>query len=177
MTIHIFPNTSRSKANQIMKFNYLADFLKNHTENVMEKLVSDPFLENENETYLWINSLIFYTAYLLYIQVGDYQNILKLRYWSLAFTSFKDFLKNKKRSGTSLPASFSSWFLKKNIFTLYSINLSNFIVWFSFLLDILGNMQIDIVCFPVEHVKNFEINCDFLIKPFSFMTKKVRTKI
>ena len=35
-----------------MKFNYLVDFLKNHTENVMEKLVSDSFLENQNETYL-----------------------------------------------------------------------------------------------------------------------------
>ena len=34
---------------------------------------------------------------------------------TIAFTSNKAFLKNKKRCGTSLPASFSAWFLKKNI--------------------------------------------------------------
>ena len=33
----------------------------------------------------------------------------------LAFTIYKAFLKNKKRPGTSLPASFLAWFLKKNI--------------------------------------------------------------
>ena len=32
-----------------------------------------------------------------------------------SFTSFKAFLKSKKKSGTSLPASFSAWILNKNI--------------------------------------------------------------
>ena len=32
-----------------------------------------------------------------------------------AFTSYKAFLKNKKRSGTSLPATLSAWLLKKYI--------------------------------------------------------------
>ena len=36
--------------------------------------------------------------------------------WLLAFTSHESFLKNKGRSGTSLPVTFSAWFLKKNIF-------------------------------------------------------------
>ena len=36
--------------------------MKNHTQNVMEKLVPDPFLKNENWAYLWINSLRFYTV-------------------------------------------------------------------------------------------------------------------
>ena len=34
--------------------------------------------------------------------------------WPLGFTSYKVFLENKKRSGTSLSASFSAWFFKKN---------------------------------------------------------------
>ena len=33
----------------------------------------------------------------------------------IAVTSYKTFLKNKKKSGTSAPASFSAWFLKKNV--------------------------------------------------------------
>ena len=40
---------------------------------------------------------------------------LKLSCRPLAFTSYKAILKNKNRSGTSLSASFSAWFLKKNI--------------------------------------------------------------
>ena len=48
-------------------------------------------------------------------QVGDYQNILKLSCRPLAFTSYIAYFKNKKRSGTSLPVSFSAWFLKKDI--------------------------------------------------------------
>ena len=45
-------NTSRSKVNQTMKFGQLIEhnkarfFLKNHSQNVMEKLVPDPFREN-----------------------------------------------------------------------------------------------------------------------------------
>ena len=41
-------------------------------------------------------------------QVGYYQNILKLSCRPLAFTSYKAFFKNKKRSRTSLPVSFSA---------------------------------------------------------------------
>ena len=48
-------------------------------------------------------------------QAEGYQNILKLGYIPLAFTSYEAFLKNKKRSGTNLPTLFSAKFLKKNI--------------------------------------------------------------
>ena len=37
-------------------------FLKNHTQNVVEKLIQDPSLKNKNGAYLWINSLIIYTT-------------------------------------------------------------------------------------------------------------------
>ena len=51
----------------------------------------------------------------MYVQVENKQNILKLRCWPIAFTSCKVFLENKKWSGISLFATFSTWFLKKNI--------------------------------------------------------------
>ena len=49
--IHILTNTSKSKGNQTVKFGQLIEyninifFLKNHSENAVEKLVPDPFLK------------------------------------------------------------------------------------------------------------------------------------
>ena len=48
----MLPNILRSKGNQGMKFGQLVDwnmrniFIENHTQNVVEKLVLDPFLKN-----------------------------------------------------------------------------------------------------------------------------------
>ena len=60
---------------------------------------------------------------------------------------------------------------------LQSINLPNFIVWLSLLLEVLGNMCIKIVCEPGYDVIKFGINLIFLIKPFRYMTKKSRQKL
>ena len=46
-------------------------------------------------------------------QVEDYRKILKLSCRPLTFTSHKAFLETKNRSGTSLLASVSAYFLKK----------------------------------------------------------------
>ena len=78
-----------------------------------------------------------------------YQNILKLKCCALGFTLYKAlfffFFLKKKRSGTSLPATFSTWSLKENISRKIfhkniSVNWLNFIDWFLFLLEILGNI-------------------------------------
>ena len=49
-------------------------------------------------------------------QIEGYRNMLKLSCRPIVFTSYKDFLKSKKRYGTGFSASFSARFLKKNIF-------------------------------------------------------------
>ena len=66
IAIYILPNISGSKGNQIMKFGQLTEyitwetfFLRNHTQNVVEKLFPDPFLKNKNSANLWINRLEF----------------------------------------------------------------------------------------------------------------------
>ena len=50
--------------NQTMKFGQYITwetfFLKNHTRNVVKRLVPDLFLKNQNWAYLWINILKFY---------------------------------------------------------------------------------------------------------------------
>ena len=64
--MHLLPNISRSKGNQIMKLGQLTYNIKiihnnkNYTQYMVEKLVPDPFLKNPNCAYLWINSTNFY---------------------------------------------------------------------------------------------------------------------
>ena len=89
----------------------------------MEKLFPDPFLKTQNWAYLWINSLKCCTVC---FHCQSLPNILKLRCWPLAFNSYKGFLKNKKRSWTSLLASFSAWFLRKSISHVIFYKLTKF---------------------------------------------------
>ena len=122
-TIQILPNISRSKGNQTMKFHKWIEYNRNiflekiyKIQNVSEKLVPDPFLKNQYCTYLWFSSLKFYKVcfYCESKLMTIYRIMLKLRCSLFTFSSCKTFFK-KKRSGTSLPTSFSAWFLKKNI--------------------------------------------------------------
>ena len=76
----------------------------------------------------------------------------------------------RKWSGNSFPTTFCVWFFKKNFFSCYVL-LTEIL---PLLLQILGNMCIEIVCFPGCDAINFEINLNFLIKSFFYMTKKLR---
>ena len=59
---------------------------------------------------------------------------IKTKVLTVCFTSFKAFLIHKTRSGTSLPASFSAWFLKKTIphVTFYQLPKCHCLVDFTF---------------------------------------------
>ena len=46
----------------LIEYNMRNFFLKNHTQNVVEKLFPESFLKNQNWVYLWIDSLKFYTV-------------------------------------------------------------------------------------------------------------------
>ena len=70
------------------------------------------------------------------------------------------------------PTHFIYNFSRKIFLTLQSINWPIFIACLPLLLEILGNMNIVIICCPVCDVINFAINPRFLIKPFFNMTKK-----
>ena len=82
-------------------------FLEKSYTKWVEKLFPDLFLKNQTWAYLWINSLKFYTTcfYCMPSWWLSKYNETKLQ---------KVFLNDKKRPGTSLPASFSEC-LKKNI--------------------------------------------------------------
>ena len=177
--MQISPNISRSNFNQTMKFGQLikynikTSFLKNRTQNVVEKLAPDPFLKIRNWAYFWINSLNFYAVcFYCKSKSGNCRDILKPKCRPLALTSCKAFLIDKERPGTSLPASFSPLFFKEQYFSCYvQVNWPNFIFWLPLLLEILGNMCIVTNYFSVHEVTNFEMNLSSLNKLFSYMTK------
>ena len=81
--IHMLLNISRSKDNRTMKFGQLIQynmrniFLDKSYTNVMEKIFSNPFLENQQK--IWINSLKSFIHFVFIVcQVESYRNILKL---------------------------------------------------------------------------------------------------
>ena len=90
--------------------------MKNHTQSVVEKLFPELFLKIQNWAYLWINILKFYIFCFYYLASWGLSKWFKLSCEPLVFISYKAFLINKKRSGTSLSVSFSAWFSNKNIF-------------------------------------------------------------
>ena len=79
------PNISRSKVNQTTKFCQLIEYNmrnivpgKNSTQDVMEKLVPDPFSKiSKFSIYLNQQSVMLDSLFLLYFQVEVYKNILK----------------------------------------------------------------------------------------------------
>ena len=120
-------------------------------------------------------SEMLYSLFLLNVQVKVHQNILKLKYWLLAFI-LKLFKKTKRgmKLVSLLHFLHDLWrkiFRKciykyfKNI-SKYFLNWSNGIAWLLLLLKILGNMCTVIICCPVCDIINFEISDSFLIKPF-----------
>ena len=117
---NILSNISRSKVNQTVKFGKLIEYnmRNNFLEKSYTKFVGETIprplkikMEHISGSIIWSFKQFVYIV----CQVEGYRNILKLRYRAPAFTSYKAFFKNKKRSITSLSASFSAWFLKKNI--------------------------------------------------------------
>ena len=165
VAICILLNISRSKGNHTMKFGQLIEYNMRNTFleisylKLVEKLVSDPFIKNQNWAYLWINSLKYYEVCFYCMTKSRSINDF-----------YKSFLKNKKRSGlVSLPH-FLHDFWRKIFFLLYFIKLRNFIGWLTLLLEISRIMRIVIICCAACDVKNFGIDHTFLMKPFCYIT-------
>ena len=55
------------KVGPLVEVRWEAFTLKNHTQNVVEKLVPDLSLKSQNWAYLWINRIKFYAVCLYYM--------------------------------------------------------------------------------------------------------------
>ena len=131
MTIHILTNILRSKDNQAMKFDQSIEYkMRNifYTQNVVK---------NSSQILFWKSKLRI---------SSDQKSTCLFVSSPLVFTLCKSFLKREKNSETILLATFSKWFLKKNILLVMFITWQNFIVWVPLLREIFGIMCIVIVC-------------------------------
>ena len=99
----------RSKSNQTVKF---GQFIEHSMRNIFldklytkcgGKIIRRPFSKKSKLSISRDMQFVF-----VVVQVEGYRHIVKLNCRPLAFTSYKAFLRHKKRSGTSLPASFSA---------------------------------------------------------------------
>ena len=132
IVIHIFTNISRSKDNQAMEFGQLTEYnmrniflVKSYTKCGRETN-SRSFSKNQNWAYLWINILKFYIFCFNCLPSWDLSKVIETKLQIICFYLIKALLRNKKRSETSLPASFSAWFLKKNISVVTFYYLTKF---------------------------------------------------
>ena len=111
--IHILPNISRSKDNQTRTFGQLIYYSmkniflgKSYTKWGVEASSRLFYKKSKLSISLDQQFEILLSLILLYVQLEDYQNILKVRCWALAFSLYKAFLKTQKRPVTRLPISF-----------------------------------------------------------------------
>ena len=88
-------------------------------KNVVEKLFPEPLRKNQIWAYLQIDCFKFYTVCFYGIPSwGLLKHIETKLQMALLLRHINLFQINKKKSGTSLPISFSSWFLNKNIYLI-----------------------------------------------------------
>ena len=139
IAIYILPNISRKAMRQwnfVSYWNIRLEtiFLKNHTQNEVEKLFPDTFLKDQNWASLWINSSVLYSFLFIVCQVEGHLKILKLSCGPLAFTS-KPVQQKRGLELVSLPH-FLNKFWRKILLLLYSINWPNFIILLPLLREI-----------------------------------------
>ena len=140
--------------------------LKNHAKNEARRLVPDLSLFSK-KLYTRQKNQVVSTLFLIHFGRPRVWHIIKTKWseicsiLSLGLASRPHFLYN---------------FSRKIFLMLHSIYWPHFIVWLFLLFEILGIMCIEIICCRVCDVINFEITLSFLIKSFSYMIQKVRTK-
>ena len=113
--LHTLPKISRSEGNQTMKFGQLIEynmrniFFEKSYKMWCRNYSPDSFLKNENDHIS--GSMVSFSLLIQFIFIvcrfEGYQNILQPSCRPLALALYKAFLKNKKSSRTSPPASSS----------------------------------------------------------------------
>ena len=112
---------------KLVEYNLRSIFLeKSHTKFGTETIPRPFSKKSKLSISLWINILMFYIFCFYYLPSWRLSKVIETKLQTTCFNSYKAFLKNKKSSGTSFPASFSAWFLKKNIFVVKFYYLNKF---------------------------------------------------
>ena len=144
---------------------------------MVEKLFPDPFLKTQNQVYLWVNNLKFYTVCSYCMLGSGLSKYIETKLQTTYFYLIRSFFKNKKRSGTSFPVSFWHDFWRK---ILCAIAWPNIIVWLSGCLYFVRYWEIYVLELFFNQVVTSWISkstFNFLIKPFFLHYQNVKAII
>ena len=134
--------------------------MKNHTQNVMQKLAPDPFIKNQN----W--SLFFITC-----PISGLPKYIKTKLLTTCFYLIQNFSKTKRGLELVYLRRFLRIFEEK-YFSGYILLMNSFIAGLSLFLEIFGQYLYCNYLLPVSDVKNFEINLSLFIRLYFYMAKK-----
>ena len=95
------------KFGQLVECNIRSILLEESCTKCGEETISRPFTKKIEIENISLDQSFIQLVFIV-SQVEGYQNILKLSCKLLAITSYKAFLKNKKKSGANLPVPFSA---------------------------------------------------------------------
>ena len=119
--IHILCNISRSKDVQTMKLGIRSIFLKNHTQNVVEKLVPDPFLKIKIDDISGWSTVRNFLQLAFIVRPSPWlPKYMEVKVLNTCFyivrpsPGLPKYIEGKVLT-SSLPDSFFAWFLNKNI--------------------------------------------------------------
>ena len=133
------------KLGQLIWYDMRSTFLEKSCTKCGRENFPDPFLKNQNWAFLTLHSInpLSVSVAVIYKPVNWFAQQIN----SLV----------------------SIWGQQWHLMT----NWPHFIGWLPLLLEILGNICVVIICFPIYDVKDSEIKLSFLIKLFSKMAKKI----
>ena len=115
--------------------------------------ISSSFLNSQSWAYLLIKSLKIYTICISCIPSWGLWKYIEIKLQITCYYLYKAFfLKKKKRSGTSLPASFSGLFLKRNIFFIMFLEMTKFHCLVAFISWNMGQYVYCNCLFPIVNV-------------------------
>ena len=143
--------------------------MKNYTQNMVEKLVPDPFIKIRIEL---ISGPIVWNVIKFVFIVCSSRKSTKIylnesaKHLLLSYIKLLFFFKKKKDLELVFLPRFLHDFRRKIFLKLYFIDWRNFIAWFPLLFAI---------CCPTCDVINFEINLSFLIKTKMAISQKLKT--
>ena len=118
-SVHILPNISKStgnqkvKSGQVIEYNMRNIFLEKSYIKSTGKTSSQPFSKKIKIEPLDQQSRVSYSFFIV-CPSGGLSQYFKTKVKTTCFSLIQSFFK-KSKSGTSSPALFSAWFLKKNI--------------------------------------------------------------
>ena len=120
IAIHILPNISRSKCNQIMEFDQLIEY------NIKTFFLEESYLKrvreiNHDWAYLWVNSLKFCTVCFYFMPSWGLSKYIETNFQTTSLPYTKLFKKTKKGLELVTLAHFLHDFWRKIFPLLYSI--------------------------------------------------------